>query len=237
MSEPATPKNFAIMRFKKLKTRFQIKGALLHAFREIETPNANPDIENIKFAGMPNTASEAMERHEKMMPKKFRKDAIRVVEFMVTASDLNKLSPEKQEEYFMKSMQYLANRMGGRQNIIHAEIHLDETQPHLTMLVTPKNEFGKLDGARMLGKTPAAVRDFQTEFYEKVAKQFGLARGLMNETPRKHEELRDYMKKVEQIENENLALKGKISELKERLERYEPEQPKMQNKSTMKMGI
>lgn len=46
--------NYAIMRFKKLKTKNEIMGALKHAFREIPTPNADASVNNVKFKDMPN---------------------------------------------------------------------------------------------------------------------------------------------------------------------------------------
>lgn len=214
--------NYAIMRFKKLKTKNEIMGALKHAFREIHTPNADTSVQNMRFNNMPKSADEAYRRHEAMLPEKYRKDAVKCLEFMVTASDVKSLPQDQQMAYFRKALQYISARCGGRENVIHAEIHLDETEPHLTLFITPKNEFGRLSGAEMVGKGPKAVREFQTEFYEKVAKEFGFQRGIIKDKPRQHEELRDYMSKVNKLENEVYSLRVENAELKNRLQRYEP---------------
>ncbi len=214
--------NYAIMRFKKLKTKNEIMGALKHAFREIHTPNADTSVQNAQFKNMPTSADEAYRRHEAMLPEKYRKDAVKCLEFMVTASDVKSLPQDQQMAYFRKALQYISARCGGRENVIHAEIHLDETEPHLTLFITPKNEFGRLSGAEMVGKGPKAVREFQTEFYEKVAKEFGFQRGIIKDKPRQHEELRDYMSKVNKLENEVYSLRVENAELKNRLQRYEP---------------
>lgn len=213
--------NFMIMRFKKLKTSNEIKGALKHCFREIPTPNADPNVPNMRFKGMPESSEEAFKKHEEMLPAKFRKDAVRCLEFMVGASEVTALSKEDQNKYFQTALKFIANRCGGRENIIHAEIHLDEKEPHLTLFITPINESGRLGGAKMVGKSPQEVREFQNEFYENVAKQFGLERGEIKDKPRKHEELRDYIANTQKKLNELEDLKKENAELKERLKLYE----------------
>lgn len=215
-------KKYGIMRFSKLKEPMQIQGLLKHAFREIPTPNADPTKENHKFKGMPGSFQEAYDKHLKMLPKKRRKDAVTMLEFMVTATDLQDESRERQIEYLTNALRYLAHRCGGRQNVVHAEIHFDETTPHLTAFITPINEFGRLSGASMVGKTPQEVREFQNDFYEKVAKPFGFARGEIRDEPRKHETLKSYMAKVDRLEKENAGLREQVQDLSLRLARYEP---------------
>ena len=70
----------------------------------------------------------------------------------------------------------------------------------------------------MVGKGPKAVREFQSEFYEKVAKEFGFQRGIIKDKPRQHEELRDYMSKVSKLENEVYSLRAENAELKQKLQ-------------------
>lgn len=95
---------------------------------------------------------------------------------MITASPeaMARLSKQEQEQYFAESLNFVEARHGTR-NRLSAVLHLDETTPHLHVLVFPERE-GKLD-AKSFFKLPALTA-MQDEFAVKVGRQFGLERGV-----------------------------------------------------------
>lgn len=107
---------------------------------------------------------------------KIRRDAPVAIEYMITASPeaMARLSKQEQEQYFAESLNFVEARHGTR-NRLSAVLHLDETTPHLHVLVFPERE-GKLD-AKSFFKLPALTA-MQDEFAVKVGRQFGLERGV-----------------------------------------------------------
>lgn len=81
---------------------------------------------------------------------------------MITASPeaMARLSKQEQEQYFAESLNFVEARHGTR-NRLSAVLHLDETTPHLHVLVFPERE-GKLD-AKSFFKLPALTA-MQDEF-------------------------------------------------------------------------
>lgn len=96
---------------------------------------------------------------------------------MITASPeaMARLSKQEQERYFAECLSFVEARHGVG-NRLSAVLHLDETTPHLHMLVFPERE-GKLDAKKLL-QIACSNGVTQDEFAIKVGKQFGLERGV-----------------------------------------------------------
>ena len=62
-------------------------------------------------------------------------------------------------------------------NIIDAQLHLDETTPHIHTFVIPLDDKGKLNARAFLGGTRDRMVELQTSYAEAV-KSFGLERGI-----------------------------------------------------------
>jgi hypothetical protein len=73
----------------------------------------------------------------------------------------------------MDCTEFFANKYG-KENIISAVVHMDETTPHLHLNIVPIVN-GKLCSKDLFDKTKLSI--LQTEFYEKVGKKWGLERG------------------------------------------------------------
>ena len=63
----------------------------------------------------------------------------------------------------------------GKQNILMAAIHRDETTPHAVAYVVPKDERGKLNCRAFYGEKNALTK-LQDEFSEQVGAKHGLER-------------------------------------------------------------
>ena len=208
--------NFCIMRIKKLHTNANVGGAVSHHLRTRETDNADPEkIKNDFF--WPNTYPKnekgfldksqntdfekrkemqqiTMSIYKKLLPEKVRKNGVRAVEFMMT------VSPEVMQRKDFNAIEYL-NACGnwaiekfGKENVFFIAQHFDETTPHVSILLTPKDENGKLNARKFFGGREK-MQELQDDFFEKVGKEFGLDRGLRG-SKAKHQDIQKYYQKL-----------------------------------------
>ncbi|WP_323554360.1 MobV family relaxase [Pseudomonas sp. CCI3.2] len=169
---------YAILRTKKLKSVAGIFGSGRHTFREMPTPNSN-GAANVHVGGASSAAGLASAILAKVLERR-RKGAVLCIEYLITAS------PEVFARhggtipdtggYFDRAIAWLKARHGGA-NIVCAEIHLDETTPHLVAYVVPLTKDGRLSARDFLGGA-AKLRKMQTDFHHWCGKPFGLSRGI-----------------------------------------------------------
>lgn len=183
--------NFAIFRTKKIKTGGSISAALQHVFRERPTSNANPDIQNHILKGADSVSGVNLEIM-RLTPEKYRKDAVRLIEVLVTASPDAFVKHggkiEDNGDYFKDSLAYLEAKFG-KENVVSAVVHLDEATPHLSVFVVPLKD-GKLNAKNWLGGREK-LRKLQTEFAVQVGKKYGLERGIEGSAI-KHEDVKRF---------------------------------------------
>lgn len=109
------------------------------------------------------------------LKRKVRNDAVLMCSFII-GSDNNffiGLTPYERQQFFEEATEYFAERYG-RENIISAVVHNDETTPHLHLNLIP------IVGNKLSAKqlfTRASLRELQTDFHEKIGKRWGLERG------------------------------------------------------------
>jgi hypothetical protein len=169
--------NFAIMRSKKLSSLGTVASSLKHAYRERETPNADParTPEN-DLSGARSTA-EAMGKLRERLPEKRRKDAVVAVEYLMTASpDWWKTATKAQQDQFFERAKGWLREKYGPDNIVAEVIHRDETSPHLSAFVVPLTADGRLSAKEYIGNKAQMTKD-QTLFATKM-RDLGLERGL-----------------------------------------------------------
>lgn len=184
--------NFCIMRMQKIKSTSAASARLKHARREIPCKTVrDPNAKNVRI-----TLGEDMKRTAKMSfaeifkertaGQNVRKNAVHAIEVVLTFSP-GAVAPGQLREWAGANMGWLEQTFGGRQNIIDAQLHLDETTPHIHAMVLPINERGKLNARAFLGGTSHRMSDIQTE-YAKAMEAFGLERGVSREiTGAKHQ--------------------------------------------------
>lgn len=185
---------FAIMRFEKLKTGIPINGAVSHITRSRPTPNADPARRHLNrtIVGPADTDSKAIrEAIEERTPAKFRKDAVRVMEFMISASPewFRDAHPERIDQYFDSAVDWLRSEFGSA-NVVSAIQHNDETTPHMHALVVPVDpETGRLNSKRWVGGR-GKLREMQSTFADWQS-AFGVERGKPR-PGRKHTRVSDW---------------------------------------------
>jgi hypothetical protein len=195
----------AIARIAKLKGG-GIAASEQHTKRERETPNANPQINNIRFIGQPDTSSppnlETLVR-QRIGNQTIRKNAVECVEMVLTASpeyfrpdDPGRAGYYQQQQLdnFKQAVhQWLDEKYGDR--IVRAELHLDESTPHIHAYLVPLDEKGKLNCRALFGGREKLSK-FQDSYAIAMA-PLGLERGIKGSRAT-HTEVKEYYVAVTQ---------------------------------------
>lgn len=95
------------------------------------------------------------------------------------------------KDFFRDAYEFLAERYG-RENIISATVHMDESTPHMHFNFVPVTKDGRLCAKEVLSK--ATLTEQQTAFHEQVGQRYGLDRGEPKGSGkrRKHLETAEY---------------------------------------------
>ena len=172
---------YCILRTKKLKSFGAVAGSARHTFREDPTPNADTlRGHKNRYMGAKSSAG-VLGALRELLPARRRKDAVLAIEYLVTASpeffkDAGLKTTHTRAGFFNAALDFLRQKHG-KQNVISAALHMDETTPHLVAYVVPLNAAGKLCAKDYLGGKDKLVR-LQTDFFEQVGSKFELARGV-----------------------------------------------------------
>ncbi|MFV0299004.1 MAG: MobV family relaxase, partial [Hyphomicrobiaceae bacterium] len=173
----ADGKSFGIMRTEKIKTLGNMGASLQHSFRERETPNADPDRtrDNTILVGGDNS-KDVLAAWKARAPEQIRANAVHGLEYFIGGSPekMKAMSREEQDTYFRDALGWIENRHG-KENVLSAMIHRDETTPHMTVMTIPLDDRGKLNCRSFVGNKKA-LSDLQTDFAEKVSEKHGLRR-------------------------------------------------------------
>jgi hypothetical protein len=213
---------YAILRTAKLKSGQAVRRSLAHAFREQDTPNADPNrrLDNSHHGAL--TVSEALGKFNARLPEKVRKNAVLGIEYLIGGSPevMHGKTRDEQDLYFRDALQWLQEKHGAA-NVVYVCIHRDEQTPHLSAFVVPIDERGKLNCRAFLG-VQHALRQMQTDFAVKVGEQHGLERGIEG-SKAKHVTIAQYYARV----NAQLELLPEITTPLPKPLSQEPEKPSM----------
>ncbi len=189
----------AIARIAKLKAG-NVGSSEQHTKRVRETPNANPEIDNIRFIGQADTANsqtlEALVR-QRIGEQTIRKNAVLCVEMLLTASPeyfrpdepskAGYYHPERLQDFQQAVHKWLDDQYGDR--IVRAELHLDEATPHVHAYLVPLDERGKLNCRGLFGGRQKLSK-FQDSYAEAMS-PLGLERGIKGSRAR-HTTVKEY---------------------------------------------
>jgi hypothetical protein len=198
--------SFAIPRIEKEHNRAGVASRAAHNLRQHSAaPRADAERsaknKTIGAQTVPEVLA-ALDARLASLPKPPQKNAVLVVELMLTASPEWFTAGGKPAQFANEAFEF-AKAKFGEQNILTASLHLDETTPHLQVLFTPiveKNGVSKLRASHYFDG-PEKMKQFHTDFAAQVEK-LGLRRGIerqLGEPRRRHTTLREYYKLVDQI--------------------------------------
>lgn len=167
---------FAILRTKKLKTVQQITIAGMHNDRTLKVLNANHSIPNKLIGGSQYPADQYQKIINKLNIKE-RSNGVKAIEFVLTFSPeaKNNIDVDKWAE---QNISWLSTEFG-RAAILNAQLHLDESTPHIHALIIPlkrKNDVWRLCCRDFLGG--ASKLSALQDRYAKAMNEFGLIRGV-----------------------------------------------------------
>lgn len=195
---------FGIIRIQKLKSWADLAGSASHTSRDRETPNADPNIKNIKLVGCSDPLSLETLVRNKIGNQTIRKNAVLAVELLLSASpeyfrpdnsaNAGMYDEERLEKWKTTSVNWLLSQYGDR--IVSAELHLDESTPHIHAYLVPLDERGKLNCRALFGGTRYTLSSLQDSYATAIA-PLGLVRGIKGSRAT-HTQIKDYYWDVNQ---------------------------------------
>lgn len=146
--------------------------------------------------------------------KKWRSNAVILAELMFSASPefFENMTSNEIRSYFQSCFDFAAAKYG-RENIVSAEIHLDEKTPHMHL------EFIPISKDKLCAKAlfDHKLGQLQTEAHQQVFSKYGLDRGKPKvETQRKH--ITTERLKVETAQKEYKKLSAELEQLLSQIE-------------------
>lgn len=113
-----------------------------------------------------------------------RKDVNVMVDWIVTLpQSLNDKGLENEDRFFKEAYKFLSDRYG-KENVISAYVHMDETTPHMHYAFVPVVEDKKKGGYKLSAKeavTREDLRTFHKDLSEYMERVFGRDIGILNE--------------------------------------------------------
>lgn len=215
---------YGICRIQKLKAG-SVGRSALHTSRKRDTPNADPEKQYIRIIGSPdspNTPDLETIVRERIGEQTIRKNAVLAVEFLLTASPeyfrpddparAGHYEQQQLEDFQHTACEWLLNRYGDR--IVRAELHLDESTPHIHAYMVPLDDKGKLNCRALLGGSRYRLSELQDDFAAAMA-PLGLERGIKGSRA-KHTEVRKYYAAVNASPDATLDMQNMQRQLADR---------------------
>lgn len=141
-----------------------------------------------------------------------RKDAVLVNEWIISSDKpfFEDKDDKETERFFREAKNYFAEKFGD-ENIRYAQVHLDETTPHMHLGVVPFDKDNKLSAKRVFNRK--ALIEIQDELPAYMQERgFDIQRGEKG-SERKHLTVPEYKKVQEEIKEMTKSLEQKKSEV------------------------
>ena len=184
---------YGILRFKKYKGP-AISPIEAHNERTKEQYASNPDIDtnrsryNLHLVQPQGRYREDADRMIAAAHCRVRKDSVRVVEALVTASPefFKGKSRSEIKAYFEYALEFLRSKQDSK-TFISAVVHMDEKTPHLHLVFVPLTEDNRLCAKEIIGNR-ANLTKWQDDFHAYMVEKYpDLERGeSASKTGRKH---------------------------------------------------
>ena len=238
---------YGILRFKKYKGP-AISPIEAHNERTKEQYASNPDIDtsrsryNLHLVQPQGRYREEVDRMIAAAHCRVRKDSVRVVEALVTASPefFKDKTNREIRAYFEYALEFLRSKQDS-QTFISAVVHMDEKTPHLHLCFVPLTADGRLSAKEIIGNRKNLVK-WQDEFWQHMVKQYPeLERGeSASQTGREHipprifKEMTQLTKQKEQLDALLVGInpfngKSRAAEISKVLDSYIPNVARMKD--------
>ena len=162
---------YAILRFQK-KQSGGVPACDRHNERKKSEYKSNPNIDparsslNYHLVKPNGMYAHCCSERIQAVGAKARKNSVIMVETLLTTSPeiMQKLNNEQQRQFFERAAAFLYERIG-KENVVSAVVHMDETTPHMHFCFVPLTKDGRLCAKEILGNK-AAMCKWQDNFYE-----------------------------------------------------------------------
>ncbi|MEN3111724.1 MobV family relaxase [Uliginosibacterium paludis] len=165
-------KQFAILRFSKLKSLQNVAASGQHTWRERDTPNADPQrTPRNKTIGAKGSIQlvEAIKARHAVVSEKISATSVAAIEVLATASPgWWKKSSQQNISYFFERTAEWLNETFGDENVVSMTIHFDETSPHLVAYISPVIEVASTTRRRsiIVGTNPDGTKRRETKEFQ-----------------------------------------------------------------------
>ncbi|EJB5283990.1 plasmid recombination protein [Vibrio parahaemolyticus] len=200
-----------ILRFEKIKTLEHLNLSNAHINRYLDTPNANPDINNIHIFGSKNLVKTVKDRLQKNGIKP-RKNSVLSVEALLTLSPEYFCEDEDQKkvtEFTKAAVTFLKENFGN--NVISVDLHLDESNPHIHAHIIPLTNDGRLSARDMFNKI--TLKAFQKSYCEVMNKTLGKTFTYKEGSKATHKDIKEFYTEI----NEQKKYKEEVVKLENKL--------------------
>lgn len=257
--------SYGIIRIEKYH-REDILGIESHDKRKSEKGNSNKDIDwslsptnyDLHFSDSNITFTKKINERiaELKLSKAPRKDAVVMAQVLITSDYkfFENISQDEQKKFFRDSYDFICKQYG-KENIISAIVHLDEMTPHMHINFVPVTSDGRLSAKDLFDRRTKSLNRLQDNFFEDVAKGYGLERGeegsnkkhltvaeLKLKTAKENAaKINERNKKINQeinskISKANEQLKNTRTEINSEKEKWEKEKSKQKEKHTAELN-
>lgn len=204
---------FAIIRAQKIHTAQGAGGLESHLKRQYQEENVDPTRSHLNthklYNENSNSIAESLKARLSELKISPRKNAVLAIEYVITASpEFFKEIEEKnknslfndnytdRERYFRDALDFVQRRHGGFSNILSSTVHLDETNPHIHIVVVPIDNKNKLNARHFLGGREK-LRELQDTFYESITyKNEGLFKDLQRGKKKERGAIEEYTQRT-----------------------------------------
>ena len=226
--------SYGIIRVAKFNSS-AVRGIQIHDEREKDRSHSNPDIDFSKTEDNYSLQERANKTYNQVI--KERIDSLNLKK--AVRKDAVVMSLEQEKAYFQKAYELVKEKYG-EQNIISAEIHKDETTPHLHINFIPVTKDNRLSAKSLFDKK--SLKQLQDDFYSQVSREFGLDRGGIEEHQKnidkvtyKREKVKKDLEEINKLEQDIQSKMEHYSKNDVKIERLTADEVKPQKSGFLNM--
>ncbi|WP_242071625.1 MobV family relaxase [Bacillus thuringiensis] len=154
-----------------------------------------------------------------------RKDVKVCADWVVTLPEsLKGISEQEQREFFEKTYEFLTNRYGGEKNVLSANVHMDETTPHMHFAFMPivwdkKKQREKVSAKEVL--TRKELKTFHQDLDKFLKKEilYIYKEGILNDKTIGVDTVKDLKKHSEEIQKQKDAMDAEYKGYEQKIEK------------------
>ncbi|MGG3754417.1 MobV family relaxase [Bacillus anthracis] len=210
-------------------TRGNVQGLSIHWDRKTEN-HSNQDIDNERSHlnyDLCEKEGDTLSRMNDRLNEVHclnRKDVKVCADWVVTLPEsLKDTSEKEQREFFEKTYEFLANRYGGEKNVLSANVHNDETRPHMHFAFIPVVWDEKKQREKVSAKEVLTRKDLKTfhqdldKFLKKEIPHI-YKEGILNDKTIGVDTVKDLKKYSEEIQQQKETMDEEVKVKEKELE-------------------